>query len=147
MTKHIRYIIISSLVLLALAIAYRSAGQKTKASVLSRTGQAVLEQKATEIYQNKLMECLDDIKELASQMVDSTIVEQALFIGSDTLMKPIKPDRPYPENFEPPNKNIPLKPFLKKSDFINPFLLADSLRQDSIRLDSLIKIQTQQQHE
>jgi len=54
---------------------------------------------------------------------------------------------PYPENFEPPNKNIPLKPFLKKSDFINPFLLADSLRQDSIRLDSLIKIQTKQPHE
>lgn len=88
-------------------------------------------------YEEKLRFCLNEIQEKASQMVDSVIIEQALFIGADTLTKPIRPIRPMPENFIPPNQNVPLKPFLKRSELRNFFHLRDSIRRDSISRDSI----------
>ena len=88
-------------------------------------------------YQEKLQLCLTDIQEQASKMVDSVIIEQALFIGADTLSKPIRPTRPMSENFNPPNQNVPLKPFLKRSELKNFFHLRDSIRRDSMQRDSI----------
>jgi hypothetical protein len=47
-------------------------------------------------------------------MVDSALLEQALFIGADTLSRPDRPDRPEAETFTSNIENLPIKPWLKK---------------------------------
>ena len=113
---------------------------------LSPAAIKLLRARKQEYYNQQLTLCLQEIRAQASKMVDSASMEQALFIGSDTLDRPIRPERPEAENFDPVNINTPLKPFLSERDFLNPFrirdsLVRDSIRRDSLRLDSLNKTQ------
>lgn len=118
----------------------------TKNPELSTTALTLLKERQQEYYLQRLTVCMQEIKDQASKMVDSAIMEQALFIGSDTLDRPLKPDRPTAEDFDPTYTNTPLKPFLSDQDFLNPFrirdsIVRDSIRRDSLRLDSLNKSQ------
>ena len=89
--------------------------------------------KLIQAYKDKIKaQCIQQILDQAAHDVDSIIIEQALFIGADTLDKPFKPERPFPESFVPPNKNVPLQPFLNKSDFKSPFQKKDTIHSDSI---------------
>lgn len=73
-------------------------------------------------------------------MVDSALLEQALFIGADTLTRPERPDRPFAESFSSNIENIPIKPFLKRRDFVSPFQKKDTFALDSLKLRDSIKI-------
>ena len=72
-------------------------------------------------------------------MVDSALLEQALFIGADTLSRPDRPDRPNKTLLLILKENLPIKPWLKK--MILSVLQKDTFAVDSIKnKDSLLHI-------
>lgn len=87
----------------------------------------------------KLKECTDRALARASYMADSILLEQALFIGGDTISRPPRPDRPFPETFDSPLYGVPVRPFLKRSDFISPFQKKDTFATDSLRIIDSIR--------
>lgn len=93
------------------------------------------------IYRNKKMEeCRAKALERAASMVDSALLEQALFIGADTIVRPARPDRPFAETFSSSIENIPVRPFLKRVDFVSPFQKKDTFVADSLKLRDSFKI-------
>ena len=106
---------------------------------MSKAALEEIENRKNAYRTKKLEECRAQALEKAAQMVDSALLEQALFIGADTIARPERPDRPFAETFSSNIENIPIRPFLKRRDFISPFQKKDTFAADSLRIkDSII---------
>jgi len=135
-----RNIFLCIILLSAMWIIWSAAADPVKKVPLSSAAIAEIEARK-EIYKKKKKdECRIKALELAAQMVDSALLEQALFIGADTLVRPERPNRPFAETFTSNIENIPVKPFLKRHDFVSPFQKKDTFAQDSLKLRDSLKL-------
>lgn len=111
---------------------------------LSKAALEEIEARKILYKKKKTEECRLHAIETAARMVDSALLEQALFIGADTLVRPFRPDRPFAETFTSNIEHIPVRPWLKKSDFVSPFQKKDTFALDSLKKrDSLILKKTE----
>lgn len=121
-------------------ILWSSAADPVKRIPLSKAALEEIEARKVLYKKRKMDECKSNVLERVAAMVDSALLEQALFIGADTLPRPERPDRPFAETFSSNIENIPIKPFLKRRDFVSPFQKKDTFALDSLKLRDSIKI-------
>ena len=119
---------------------WSSAADPVKLIPLSKAALEEIEARKILYKKRKTDECRAIALDRAAAMVDSALLEQALFIGADTLARPERPDRPFAESFSSNIENIPIKPFLKRRDFVSPFQKKDTFALDSLKLRDSIKI-------
>lgn len=138
--RQIRHILISIIVISTVLMIWAAATEPVKPVKLSKAAIEEIEARK-EIYRKKKKdECRMKAIEMAAQMVDSALLEQALFIGADTLVRPERPNRPFAETFTSNIENIPVKPFLKRHDFVSPFQKKDTFALDSLKLRDSINL-------
>lgn len=116
-----------------------SAGEPTPSNGLSKAALKEIERRKEAYKKKKLDECYANALNNVAQMVDSALLEQALFIGADTMSRPDRPDRPITETFSSNIEHLPIRPWLKKSDFISPFQKKDTFAVDSLKIRDSMK--------
>lgn len=110
-----------------------SVSENPQQTGLSKAALKEIENRKNNYKKKKLEECYTNALNNVARMVDSALLEQALFIGADTMSRPDRPDRPEAEAFTSNIENLPIKPWLKKNDFISPFQKKDTFAVDSIK--------------
>ena len=138
--KQVRHIITTISILLSVWLIWTAGADPVKKILLSDAARKEIEIRKISYAKKKKDECRIKAIEMAAQMVDSALLEQALFIGADTLVRPERPNRPFAETFTSNIENIPVKPFLKRHDFVSPFQKKDTFALDSLKLRDSINL-------
>lgn len=133
-------IILLLLALVSGSLLWSSGTEPVKKLPLSQAALDEIESRKIFYRKKKMDECRAKALERAAAMVDSALLEQALFIGADTIARPERPDRPFAESFSSNIEKIPVRPFLKRIDFVSPFQKKDTFVADSLKWRDSIKI-------
>jgi len=139
MKRGFRYLGLALLCIVAILL-WQAASDPIQVTRFFRAALKEIEVRKQNYYKKKMAECHANALGMASTMVDSALIEQALFIGADTLLRPDRPMRPEVETFASNIENIPVRPWLKKTDFVSPFQKKDTFVKDSLKLKDSVKV-------
>lgn len=139
MKKALKYWVSTLFASLAIML-WQAASDPIPTTRLSKAAMKEIEARKQTYYKKKMAECYANALGMASTMVDSALIEQALFIGADTMLRPDRPMRPEAETFSSNIENIPVRPWLKKSDFVSPFQKKDTFVKDSLKMKDSVRV-------